>query len=260
MLLHFTEKEGGVRKLCVIAANLVLVNSAFAVVSISNWGYDGTQGPSHWGDIPAYSLCGTGKAQSPINISRASAAIMPLQFHYTSNSVQEENQGNYGKHSLLVMYPDKKQNYIEFNQDRYALVQFHFHTPSEHRIDGKSFPMEMHLVHQDAIGRMLVVAVMINVSAKGNVALSKVLHDIPKFGNDDTLNFNVTDLLPVSQSYYTYSGSLTTPPCTEAVSWIVMMQPINIDAADLAAYQKQVIPVNARPVQPLNGRIVKVSP
>ncbi len=138
----------------------------------------------------------------------------------------------------------------------YKLLQFHFHTPSEEKFDGKPYPLVAHLVHKSAQGQLAVVAVLFKVG-KENAALKPVFDKLPpKEGDTLALEaINLADLLPADPSYYAFMGSLTTPPCSEDVRWQVLKTPVTLSAAQLAAFRK-LYKMNARPVQPLNGRKV----
>jgi carbonic anhydrase len=139
----------------------------------------------------------------------------------------------------------------------YKLLQFHFHTPSEEKIDGKSYPLVAHLVHKNAEGQLAVVAVLFK-AGKENAALKPVFDHLPaKEGETRKLDVAVdaADLLPANRAYYAFTGSLTTPPCSEEVRWQVLKTPVELSSSQLAAFRK-LYRMNARPVQPLNGRKV----
>ena len=152
-------------------------------------------------------------------------------------------------------------SYIELDGEHYDLLQFHFHGPSEHTVNGKPTPMEVHLVHKNTQGGFAVVGVMMT-AGKEHAAIKKVWSSMPdKVGskvNNEKVFVNGTELLPDSRSYYHYSGSLTTPPCSEGVRWYVMQAPIEVSKDQIAKF-KSVIEFNARPVQGLNGRKVQES-
>jgi len=139
----------------------------------------------------------------------------------------------------------------------YKLVQFHFHTPSEEKVNGKAYPMEAHLVHQGADGKMAVVAVFLK-EGKANPAFDAVFRGMPKAeGTGHTIDdINAADLLPAERGYFRYVGSLTTPPCSEGVRWQVMKEPVEVSKEQVSAFRK-LYHMNARPVQALNGRKVE---
>ena len=157
-------------------------------------------------------------------------------------------------HSIQVSAPGD--DTVMVGTDRYVLVQFHFHSPSEHTIAGKSFPLEMHLVHQTSDGRLGVVGVLIREGAY-NKAFEQIWSKLPAIkGKEmahDSVMVNIEDLLPDNRTNYRYDGSLTTPPCTEGVKWFVLETPVELSAAQIAAF-RAVLTGNSRPVQPLNGR------
>jgi carbonic anhydrase len=220
----------------------------------SSWTYSAQTGPEHWGELQDdYKLCSTGKAQSPIDIGDAvKADLTPLAFSYRSSSATVLNNG----HTIQVSPVDA--GGITLSSGDYSLVQLHFHTPSEEKIQGRAYPLVAHFVHRNAAGELAVVAVLFEEGVE-NPALQSILSNMPKT-TGDMVNLplqNIADLLPATRHYYSYMGSLTTPPCSEGVRWHVLTQPVQLSAAQLQAFQA-LYPMNARPVQPLNGRTVHV--
>jgi len=216
-----------------------------------HWGYEGETGPDAWGSLdPFYTACSEGKQQSPIDITMlALQTLEDINFHYEPTALTILNNG----HTIQVNYDDG--SFVEFGGNRYALVQFHFHTPSEHSFAGQLAAKEMHLVHENAEGNLAVVGVMIN-EGKKNAALAPVWEHLPaEEGQKQTFDVrvNVLDLLPAQHQTYRYSGSLTTPPCSENVTWFMMTNPIEMSISQLKAF-KQIFQLNNRPVQPLNDR------
>jgi len=216
--------------------------------------YGGKNGPAHWGDLEKdYATCKTGKEQSPIDIHGAvKAALPPIGFHYASGPAEVTNNG----HSIQVNLSSG--GTADLPSGAYKLVQFHFHAPSEEKIDGHAYAMVAHLVHQNDEGKLAVVAVLFK-EGKANPALAKVFSVMPaEEGGKVALEggANAADLLPAKQSYYAYMGSLTTPPCSEGVHWHVLKQPVELSRDQLAAFRK-LYPMNARPTQKLNGRKVE---
>lgn len=222
----------------------------------SHWGYSGEAGPEHWGSLKAdYSACGAGTQQSPINIQtqRALASkVGNIQFSYKPTPVKVLNNG----HTIQVNYAPG--NTMTVGDKTYELLQFHFHSPSEHMINDKHSEMEVHLVHKAADGKLAVVGVMMN-TGKALDVLAPVWSHLPHELNKITLNpgtINAADLLPAnSQNYYHYMGSLTTPPCTESVSWYVMKDAVEVAAKQVAKFA-DLIDKNARPVQDVNRRFI----
>ncbi len=217
-----------------------------------HWTYEGPEGPEYWGSLsPDYAVCSTGKQQSPIDIP-SSAALNPadLKFDYKPSQLNILNNG----HTIQGMYDAGST--LTVDGVPYKLVQFHFHNPSEHEANGKLDAMELHLVHQNAQGGLAVVGVWIQPGAE-NKALAPVFSNMPKQEQDAKpvpgATVDAAGFLPATQTYYRYDGSLTTPPCTQGVKWLVMSAPVTASAEQLAAYKAIMYPTN-RPVQPLNGR------
>jgi carbonic anhydrase len=224
----------------------------------AHWSYNGPTGASHWAALDqGYQTCALGKHQSPIDIRTGAvrpADLKPIAFGYAAASGTVVNNG----HTVQVNLPTAGQ--IELDGVAYKLLQFHFHTPSEEKINGKAYPLVAHLVHQSAEGKLAVVAVLFK-SGRENAALKPVFASLPaKAGESRELAapLDVAALLPAQQSYWAFTGSLTTPPCSEEVRWQVLKTPVEVSPAQLAAF-RQLYPMNARPVQPLNGRTVQAS-
>ncbi|HTH94339.1 MAG TPA: carbonic anhydrase family protein [Rhodocyclaceae bacterium] len=222
----------------------------------AHWTYEGHTGPEHWGELdPSFKTCNTGREQSPINImaSEKSATLKSIIFGYEASIGEVINNG----HTIQINLANG--GTIKLGGNEYALLQFHFHTPSEEQIDGRHFPLVAHLVHKDSDGHLAVVAVLFELGQE-NAALKDIFAALPTdAGTAKPLStFNTADLLPSDRSYYAFKGSLTTPPCNENVRWQVLKQPLTISAAQFAAF-KAIYPLNARPVQPLNGRKVMSS-
>lgn len=222
-----------------------------------HWGYEGHEGPAHWGELShKYAACKSGKQQSPIDIHGASkTALKDIQFHYQTSGLKIINNG----HTVQVNVG--KGSWASIRGQRYELLQFHFHGPSEHTVNGKPAPMEMHLVHKDANGGLGVVGVMLT-EGKANSVIGKLWSNLPatigKEHSVASVKVNAASLLPAGKSYYHYSGSLTTPPCSEGVNWNVMTGTIEVSRAQIDRFNG-LFHGNARPVQPLNGRPLQVS-
>lgn len=219
-----------------------------------HWGYEGEHGPAHWGHISKeYADCSKGKSQSPIDISGAQDEnLADIAFNYKSSKINIVNNG----HTVQVNYDEGSS--IKVNGSEYKLLQFHFHDPSEHTVGGKSFAVELHLVHKNDKGELAVVGVLIEKGTE-NPAYKTVWANMPKkAGEKKELKETVdaADLLPASKVYYTYSGSLTTPPCSEGVKWLVLKTPVQMSEAQIDAFMG-VHKGNNRPVQPLNSRSIK---
>jgi carbonic anhydrase len=241
----------------------------------STWGYDGDHGPLHWGKLgPEFSLCEKGMAQSPVDLLRAHKTTLndiqffykEAPFHVVNNGhtlqevepVSETAKSRYPKHGQTVTHFDKDST-IVFDEDLYLLEQFHFHAPSEHTIDHRHYPMELHLVHHNERHEVAVVAVFME-EGKHNPFFETFLEHAPaKIGevvDDHNHSVNPITLLPERRSYYLYSGSFTTPPCSEGVSWLVMQDPIEVSAVQIEKFRTLVGHDNIRPTQPLHKRFV----
>jgi len=220
-----------------------------------HWGYFGELGPSHWAELdPAYKTCGKGKSQSPINLGLADHVRMPPpQFRYRSSTLEAINNGH------TVQFNVEPGSQLRFNDKLYELKQFHFHTPSEHEVNSRQLALEIHLVHQSSDGELAVVGVMARPARRGHHALKRLWDHLPeKKGSTNQaggLRMNPITLLPFKRDFMTYEGSLTTPPCTEGVRWIVMREPLAVSDNQVETFTR-LIGGNARPVQPLNDRKV----
>ena len=199
-------------------------------VSATDWSYEGDTSPAHWGEInKAYKLCQTGMSQSPVDNHTLQATMNP----YSSAFAQIDDQP-------------------------YALAEFHFHAPSENTINGKHYAMELHLTHKNQEGEIAVVAVMFDIG-EPNEAIERLWQSIPATPGDSIPLLSPVDinlLLPEDRTYWRFSGSLTTPPCSEGVTWIVLKQPMTLSAGQLEKFRHTIHPANNRPVQPLNGRVI----
>jgi carbonic anhydrase len=220
-----------------------------------HWGYGDA---AKWGDLSAeFKECKLGKEQSPIDISTKAtqkAGLPAIGFNYKPGSGEVINNG----HTIQINLTDAGSAKLAGGE--YQLLQFHFHTPSEEKVDGKNFAMVAHLVHKTAGGGLGVVAVLFR-EGNENAALKPVFESMPaKEGGKVQLKakLNPADLLPADKGYYAFKGSLTTPPCSEGVAWQVMKQPVELSKAQIDAFRR-LYKMNARPVQPLNGRKVQES-
>jgi carbonic anhydrase len=220
------------------------------------WSYAGLGGPQAWGKLkPEFSQCAAGQRQSPIDIRDGLALDLdPVQFDYQPSSFSVIDNG----HTVQVNVAPG--NSIEVNGKRYALLQFHFHRPSEERVNGRQFEMDAHLVHKDAEGRLAVVAVLLERGA-AQPLLQTVWNNLPLEKNEEfaaRAQLDLNQLLPTDRRYYTYMGSLTTPPCSEGVLWLVMQQPVPMSANQIDIFSR-LYPMNARPIQQASGRMIKQS-
>lgn len=222
-----------------------------------HWGYQGDTGPSHWGDIsPEFSPCKEGRKRSPIDINDTVKSEMnSIKFNYHNSSLNIINNG----HTIQVNY--NKSSSMTIDRKKYNLIQVHFHAPSEHKIKGKSYPMAAHLVHKSNDGQMSVVAILME-EGKENAVINAVWKNLPKETGKNCVikgvKINISKLLPKERSYYNYSGSLTTPPCTECVQWYILKTPVTVSKGQVDKFTTM-FGNNARPVQPINERIVRES-
>lgn len=223
--------------------------------SHSHWTYSGETGPAQWGGLaPEYAACSEGRSQSPVNLTGMMEANLPaIKFSYDAVKLHIVNNG----HTIKADYGDGSGIKVEGHD--YKLLQFHFHSPSENRINGRSFPLEAHLVHADQDGNLAVIAVMFT-QGQANRVLDKIWKYMPVKANAtmDVINLtvNAMNLLPADKDYYAFEGSLTTPPCTEGVRWMVLKDPVTISAEQIREFQQTMHHDNNRPVQPLYGRTV----
>lgn len=222
-----------------------------------HWEYEGAHGPEQWGQMkPEFNACSSGKRQSPIHIQSTDTApgpAEPIEFHYSGSGGSVVNNG----HTIQV--DPMGHNWIKVRGSVYKLVQFHFHHPAEEKVNYKGFAMVAHLVHKNEAGQLAVVAVLMDVGSN-NTFVQKVWTRMPLDTQDrvplpdDLLDLN--ELLPSDQRYYQFMGSLTTPPCSEGVLWMVLKQPVTLGPDQLKLFTK-LFPMNARPVQAVNGRLVR---
>jgi carbonic anhydrase len=220
-----------------------------------HWSYSGSTGPTHWSALePDYGSCGIGGNQSPIDIRDENvrkADLPKIEFHYRPSPLKIIDNG----HTIQVNYAPGSS--IQVGDKEYELVQFHFHKPSEEEVNGRNFDMVVHLVHRDATGHLAVVAVLLAAGHEENALIRTLWDNLPKKTQaemtEEAISIDASNLLPASQAYYTFAGSLTTPPCSEGVTWFVLQHPTSVSNDEVARFGK-LYPRNARPIQPLNGR------
>jgi carbonic anhydrase len=220
------------------------------------WTYEQSD---RWAELdPQYAAC-SGKAQSPVDISRAEKAALPaLEFEYKAGAIKYViNNG----HTVRVnYYAPGSDDFLVVGEKKYELTQFHFHHPSEETVDGKPYAMDLHLMHQASDGEVAAVAVPIKIG-KANPFIAKLWSNMPTSeGQQEVpdLELDPTALLPEQRSYFTYMGSQTAPPCTEGVRWFVLKTPIEMSAKQIKTFAK-IYPHDVRQVQPLNGRVIQES-
>jgi len=222
------------------------------------WGYEGSIGPEYWAQLSQeYAVCGAGREQSPIDISDAVPSEMAaLNFFYQDTPLRILNDG----HTIQVA--GDTAGFMQIEGSRYDLVEFHFHRPSEHTVNGRFYEMEMHLVHRGIDGETVFVGVFMERSERDNTLLQKMWDHLPPDYRQQYLIeqviINPGELLPANKSFYYYSGSLTTAPCSERVKWYVMKQPISVSGEQVIRFSS-LYGNNARPVQASNGRVIEQS-
>jgi carbonic anhydrase len=220
-----------------------------------SWRYDGKTGPDHWGDLNAeFAPCKSGRSQSPVDIRTTQKADLPaIQFDYKPTPLHIIDNG----HTIMINYASGSS--IQVGDKQYELKQFHFHRPSEEKINGRRYDMVVHLVHVAQDGSVAVVAVLLQ-KGNDNHLIHELWSNLPKEKDKEHLLDNVqvdaANLLPADRGYYTLSGSLTTPPCRENVTWYVLKHPVTVSTVEIQEFSK-LYSNNARPTQPLYNRVVK---
>lgn len=237
-------------------AGLGLASAPASAGHAPHWDYKGDAGPESWGRLKAeFSQCAAGTRQSPIDIRDGiKVQLDAVQFDYKPSGFRVIDNG----HTVQVNVAGG--NSIEVIGRRYDLVQFHFHRPSEERINGRQFDMVAHLVHKDVEGRLAVVAVLLD-RGSAHPIVQTVWNNLPLEKGEEVAARPMLDLaalLPTDRSYFTYMGSLTTPPCSEGVLWMVMKNPVPISTEQIAVFSR-LYPMNARPIQSVSGRLIKES-
>ncbi|MDH5757332.1 MAG: carbonic anhydrase family protein [Nitrospinota bacterium] len=218
-----------------------------------HWSYSGATGPEHWGDLdPQWAACKSGTNQSPVDITDpVTHASADMEFHYKASAGTVMNNGH------TIVFTPTDGGYILVSGKQYNLLQFHFHTPSEHLVNGSAYRMEGHLVSQAADGNYAVVGVFYD-SGNGNNVVETVFGAVSDTENHETAvtaEVDANGLLPSGMAYYRYSGSLTTPPCTEGLVWSVFETPSTAAETDIQKMEN-LYGGNARPAQNLNGRTI----
>ncbi len=241
--------------LIIVMATLFLSIPVLAASGTTHWSYGGAENPTQWGKLTKdFAQCELGKNQSPIDIKNAvQGAPANITFDYKPSPLNIVNNG----HTIQVNY--EQGSTVSINGEEYSLVQFHFHTPSEHQINDKASALELHLVHSNAAGKLAVVGVLINEGQK-NLLIEEIWKQIPDVGVTNKVSdhlINASGFLPNNKAYYSYSGSLTTPPCSEGVKWNLFVEPITASEEQIETFAK-IYQVDARPLQPINARTVQL--
>jgi carbonic anhydrase len=226
-----------------------------------HWSYQQDGGPAGWGALtPDYRLCGEGQRQSPIDLGSAQpAASEAIELHYAPARLRIAHHEHRvdiidNSHTIQVTYDEGST--LTSHGKTFELAQYHFHAPSEHTVNGRHYPMEMHLVHRSESGELAVLGVLIGEGAR-NAAFDAIWEHLPERPGEErhleNVEVDVDELLPGASRYWRYEGSLTTPPCSEGVHWLVLEQPLELSAEQIARFRK-IIDANNRPPQPLHGR------
>lgn len=231
--------------LCPLCAQSLFANEA-------HWNYEGSTGPDNWGTLNAANrTCSIGSQQSPIDISGPiDATQAPLELSWSKQPDTIVDNG----HTIQLNFTPG--DTLTIGGRTYGMVQFHFHHPSEHLLQGERFSMEAHFVHAD--GHDLAVVGVFMMPGRSNRAFNKIVSTMPASEESPALADPAivpNELLPSKRGYYRYEGSLTTPPCSETVDWLVFGEPIEVAATDIERFAK-LYPMNARPTQPRNRRFI----
>ena len=241
------------QRLIILAAALALPLGLQGSEATPHWDYEGPEGPQHWGELAQEGdMCSRGRNQSPIDlVGQVDTDLPEIRFDYRQPfEVNEVNTGHAIQEDVIPG------NYVSWLDQRFELRQFHFHSPSEHTVGGRLYDMEVHLVHQNESGEYLVVGL---VFEKGEH--NEMMDQLPSFraerGEDPAgSNFDYNEFVAQRQHYFYYNGSLTTPPCTEGVRWLVMQEPITASQQQIQHYHDLLGFDNNRPIQPRNARVV----
>jgi len=237
-----------------VAACLTLGAIHPAMAQHHHWGYSGESAPQNWGKLdPEFATCASGKSQSPIDVGKSEKGDpTPIRLDYKKGTAEILNNG----HTVQVNYQPGSS--LTLDGRSFELKQFHFHAPSENTVNGKHFALEGHLVHEDQDGNLAVIAVMFR-EGPANPFIASLWKAIPaREGEKNSLSepLSVLRMLPRERHYYLFTGSLTTPPCSEGVRWLLLQKAMTASKAQIDAFAQAVGFANNRPVQPLNARQV----
>lgn len=244
---------------CAFVIAFIMGAGCATAQSGANWDYAGKTGPLAWGKLdPAYQACSKGHEQSPIDIHGAhlNKKLQPIEFHYIAGSVEVENTGN------LIVAHVRPGSYIVAEGVRYELQQFEFHHPSESAVNGKLTDMDVQLLHKSSDGKMAIIEIRMALDRGApNAVLAMLWPHLPKAaGAKETVTdmVNPRGFLPADRGYWTYTGSLTTPPCTEGVRWFVLENEISVSLDQIRAYT-YLFRLNSRPLQDTHGRRIEAN-
>jgi carbonic anhydrase len=246
------------RKLAAVKEKETMLKATVAAAPrhSNTWSYEGENGPANWGKINSeWAKCGTGNRQSPIDLRDGMKVdLEQIAFDYRPSGFNVVDNG----HTIQVGLGYG--NFITVQNRTFELIQFHFHRPSEERINGRGTEMVVHLVHKDGEGKLAIVAVLLQRGAP-NSMIQTVWNNLPLEKNNTiapVVAIDVNEILPAKRDYFTFLGSMTEPPCNEGVLWMVMKEPMPASPAQMALFSR-LYPMNARPIQPGGGRVVKES-
>ena len=225
--------------------------SVTPVAEPAHWSYDGASGPASWAELdPGFAACGVGTAQSPIDLP----ATVPAPSTGIQLSAGDADGDVFDTGHAVEFEAKGEGETLTFADDAYSLQQIHAHVPSEHTVNGRPAAGELHLVHADAAGKLLVLGILVTEGPASD-ALAPFIDAATHAADEEDVTMDVSAVLPPSLEHYEYSGSLTTPPCTEDVQWVVMSTPISMSAEQIGTLE-DAHSHNARPTQPLGGRVV----
>ncbi|MQX45526.1 carbonic anhydrase [Sinorhizobium medicae] len=248
------ERRDFIKRLALLAACPLCAETAYAAEA-EHWSYEGEAGPEHWGSLSnENSACSAGSQQSPLDIRGAIKADIPgLALNWKSGGAILNNG-----HTIQVKAAPG--GTLRRGDKPYELVQYHFHAPSEHLVEGHRFPMEVHFVHKHVETGALGVLGVFFVPGAANTTFASLAATFPQKTGERTAlpNVDPSGLLPTSLRYWAYEGSLTTPPCSEIVDWMIAQDPIEVDAADIDRFTA-LYSMNARPALVANRRYILAS-
>ena len=239
-------------KFSTLAIAFILTTASPLALAGHEWGYHFPMGPAQWGGLEGYSACSTGSTQSPVAIETGvNADIQNVKLSSELPSLNPDlgdvsSRAVFNGHTVQAPLTGTK---FSFGGQEYSAAQYHFHSPSEHALNERQYPLEAHFVHQSASGKLLVMGVFFEEGA-----VNPALEETFKSMNEGELRISIADLFPRDLSYVTYQGSLTTPPCSEGVTWIVLKTPVEASRQQLGLLQKITGGPNNRPIQSQNGR------
>jgi carbonic anhydrase len=239
--------------LLVLMLTLWACNSNSEKEKAKHWTYEGETGPEHWAELEKNSQC-DGNFQSPINLVnyKTNASLKPLNLHYAEQTKLHDVVNN--GHS--IQYDFEPGDFLVWEKDTFNLTQFHFHEPAEHLIDGVRYPLEIHLVHQNKDNQFVVLAIMAK-EGENSEPFEFLESYLPiAVGEQKIIDqaFDIALNLPEDRNYFHYKGSLTTPPCTESVNWLVFQEPIRVSLEQVMQLKYAMPLNNYREEQPQHGR------